>query len=85
MRVQGSGVGECSVGTVAMRIVDVPVCRNDGRGGGEERIVLMQVKGKVPEGWERGGTATVHLSVTEREKGEGEAGNHLGKFLNRGK
>lgn len=50
MRVQGSGVGECSVGTVAMRIVDVPVCRNDGRGGGEERIVLMQVKGKVPEG-----------------------------------
>jgi len=50
MRVQGSGVGECSVGTVAMHIVDVPVCRNDGRGGGEERIVLMQVKGKVPEG-----------------------------------
>jgi len=82
MRVQSGGVGERSVGTVAMRIVDVHVYRN---GGGEERIVLMQVKGKVPEGRERGGTATVHLSVTEREKGEGEAGNHLGKFLNRGK
>jgi hypothetical protein len=33
-----------------MRIVDVHVFRNDGRGGEEERIVLVQVKGKVPEG-----------------------------------
>lgn len=39
-------MGERSVGTVAMRIVDVHVYRNDGRGGGEERIVLVQVKGE---------------------------------------
>lgn len=50
MRVQSGGVGERCVGTVAMRIVDVHVYRNDGRGGGEVRIVLVQVKGKVPEG-----------------------------------
>jgi len=50
MRVQSGGVGKRAVGTVAMRIVDVHVYRNDGRGGGGERIVLVQVKGKVPEG-----------------------------------
>ena len=34
MRVQSGGVGERPVGTVAMRIVDVHVYRNDGTGGG---------------------------------------------------